>query len=60
MTRSGASIGTTSDTFTSIAKHHTRKAQIRIMPTVSTVGRTMSPMRSPRIVDFSRYLFVAA
>ena len=58
--RSGASIGTTSDIFTSVAKHQTRKKQMRIIPTVSTVGPTMSPIRKALIVDFSRYLFVSA
>ena len=60
ITSSGASIGTTSDTLMSIMKHHTRNAQISRMPMVSTVGRTISPMRRPRMVDFRRYLFVAA
>ena len=57
---SGASIGTTSDTLMFMTKHHTRKAQMSRMPMVSTVGCTMSPMRRARIVDLSRYLFVAA
>ena len=56
----GANIGTTSEILTPVRKHHTMNAQMIRMPTVSTVGPTMSPMRRARIVDLSRYLFVAA
>ena len=43
-------MGSTFDSETFVEKHHTRKPLRRRMPTVSTMGATMSPQRTERIV----------
>ena len=55
--KSGASIGTIVESLTLAAKHQTRKAQSRKMPTVSTAGPTSRPQRSDLNVAFSVWSF---